>query len=101
MQKVVLILLLAAVLAGCATQEPRHAQCGRMSFRNCLDVDASQCDALFDKARTSCQQKQAENTMFDAMPDTMKENHLARCMVDDVVTQSGLPADKTKGCLRW
>lgn len=101
MQKIVFAMSMAIVLAGCATQEPRHPQCGRMGFRNCLDMDTRQCDALFDKARAACEQKQADNSMFDTMPDAMKENHLVRCMIDDAVRQSGLPPDKTKACLRW
>ena len=96
-----LLILVSAGLAGCGTLDAKHPQCGRLSFLACLEADAARCDAMFDQARATCEQKQRENTLFETMPDTMKEGYLNRCVADDVATQSGQPMDKVKSCMRW
>lgn len=93
--------LLVLVCGGCAIHDARHEQCGRYSFTSCLGVTAQQCDVLFDRARETCQQKLADSTMYDNMPDTLLESHLNRCMANAVVAESGQPEVETKGCLRW
>lgn len=97
-------LLLAVLLAsgaGCAHQPAQHPQCDQRAFRQCLDVDVARCDALFSAAKSGCEQKHSANTMFDNMPDRIKESHLQRCIVDDLVAESGRSADIIKDCLRW
>lgn len=93
--------LVLAGLAGCTSHPVENPQCSRMLFRQCLGVDAPRCDAMFTQAKTTCTQKLQENSMFDNMPDSMKEGHLMRCVADDLVAQSGLPAEQAKSCLRW
>lgn len=88
-------------LTGCASQETRFPQCSHYGFADCLQVDAANCDAMFIKAQQTCSQKLVENSMYESMPDTIKAGYLKRCLVDDVIAQSGLPADNTKACLHW
>lgn len=97
----IVILSLLLVGSGCATHDARHEQCGRYTFTSCLDVTAQQCDELFDRAEAACEKKLGESTMYDNMPDSMREGHLNRCMASAVVVESGRPEAETKGCLRW
>ena len=95
------ILLTSLLLPGCATVKTRFPQCSRSSFYDCLGMTAQQCDASFIQAKKNCEQKQADNSVFENMPDGMKEDHLTHCLVDDVIERSGLPDDETRQCLRW
>lgn len=97
------LMVVASVLGmtGCANHDARHEQCGRYSFTSCLEVTAQQCDELFDRAEAACEKKLEDSTMYDNMPDSMREGHLNRCMASAVVVESGRPEAEAKGCLRW
>ncbi len=93
--------LAAVLLAACASLDARHDQCSSNSFIRCLDVTSDQCDAMFDKAHADCSASMQDNTMFDDMPDNIKQNHTNRCLLKSVIAQSGKKADKVKRCVKW
>jgi hypothetical protein len=93
--------LALAGLVGCSSHPIENPHCSRIMFRQCLGVDAPRCDAMFTQAKTTCTQKLQENSMFDNMPESMKEGYLMRCVADDLVVQSGRPVEEAKNCLRW
>lgn len=101
MRTTTLMLLLALTLAGCATQDVRYPQCARMTFLHCLDMDGATCDGLMAQAQARCEAQQNDNTLFETMPDRMKEGHRNRCMANEVAQAAGQPEDKVKSCLRW
>lgn len=101
-QLILVPLLAALVLSGCASiQRTQFPQCGRITFLHCVGVDAARCDAMLAGAQSTCQQRLDENTLYENMPDSMKEGHLNRCMASEVVAASGQPEDEVKSCLRW
>lgn len=95
------LLAIAGAVAGCATVDTRYEQCASSSFTGCLAATAQQCDDMFAKAHAECGQKLNANSMFENMPELMREGYLNRCLVNSVVTQSGQPDAETKDCLRW
>lgn len=99
--KRVITALAAVLLSGCAIHDARHDQCSRMDFIACLDVEPAQCDTMFDKAHTECSVKMKDNTMFDNMPDNIKQSYTNRCLLNSVIAQSGKEEDEVKGCVKW
>lgn len=93
--------LAAVLLTGCAALDARHDQCSRNGFISCLDVNSDQCDTMFDKAHAECSVKMKDNTMFDNMPDNIKQSYTNRCLLNSVIAQSGKEEEEVKGCVKW
>ena len=97
---IILMLCCIVPIAGCATQA-RHPQCGRSPFIRCLGVDATQCDAMYDKAAAQCRTQIENSTVTSGMPERIRQSYTDRCLINALVKQSGKPEDEVKSCIQW